>query len=180
MLSKTLIKLVDEAIVPAFTLVAAKILSTVIVNGALNLTWDVKGLGLVYYSMPEFLKANSYSSLVMFFVILLFTLWVAFKSHVLHDSHVHPHTSVRLVSLNLPYLIQSSFELYSQATVWLSYSWLTTIILGVMLFSGLIYGWVFYVALGLTLFTTLALILDIERDLVIKKEDSLDLVQSYA
>jgi len=151
MLAKTLVKLVDEAILPAVALVAA----------------------------ADFLKANSYSALVMFGIMLLFTLWVLFKSHVLHDSHITPFTSVKLISFNLSSLIQSSFEIYSQATVWLSYCWLTTVLLGILTFSGLIYPWVFYLALGLSLITSVIMILDIEREIVIKKEDLLEPSNSY-
>ena len=111
--------------------------------------------------------------------MLLFTLWVLFKSHVLHDSHITPFTSVKLISFNLSSLIQSSFEIYSQATVWLSYCWLTTVLLGILTFSGLIYPWVFYLALGLSLITSVIMILDIEREIVIKKEDLLEPSNSY-
>lgn len=170
MLSKTLTKLVDEAILPAVILVAAKVLGVILVNSVLNLRWSLKGLSLVYYSNADYLAASSYSTLIMFGAILLFTLWVLLKSHLWHDSHVSPSTSAKLVDHNLISLIQSSFELYTQATVWLSYSLLTTLILGVMAASGLIFAWVFYVALVTSVLTSVLLILDVEREVVIKKE----------
>ncbi|MCX6784203.1 MAG: hypothetical protein NT141_04050 [candidate division WWE3 bacterium] len=173
MLSKTLTKLVDEAILPAVILVAAKVLGVIIVNSVLNLRWSLKGISLVYYSGTDYLAANSYSTLIMFGAILLFTLWVLLKSHLWHDSHVSPATSAKLVDRNLIHLIQSSFELYTQATVWLSYSLLTTLILGIMAVSSLIFTWIFYVALVLTVLTLVLLLLDVERELSIKKESQL-------
>ena len=180
MISKTLVKLVDEAILPAVVLVSAKLLSGILVTEALGLKWTWQDFGMSFHSPGDFLKDNSYSALVMFGIILVFTIWVLFKSHVFHDSHISPSVSVKVLSLNLPRLIQSSFELYSQATVWLSYSWLTTAMLGVSAFSNLIYPWVFYVALGLSLLTSVAMIIDIEREVVINHEDFLEPSNSYA
>lgn len=179
MVSKTLVKLIDEAILPAVVLVAAKILSAVIVTESLGLKWNWQDFGMTYYSSADFLKANSYSSLLMFGVILLATVWVLFKSHILHSTHISPATSVKMVGFNLSRLIQSTFELYSQATVWLSYSWLTAILLGILAFSGLIYAWVFYVALGASLLTTVLMVVDVEREITIQNEDFVEKNAAY-
>lgn len=179
MISKTLVKLVDEAVLPAVVLVAAKMLSAVVVTEVLGLKWNWQNFGMVYYSTGDFLKANSYSALVMFAVILVFTLWVIFKSHVLHDTHVAPVTAVKAVSFNLTHLIQGSFELYSQATVWLSYSWLTAVLLGVLALSNLIYPWVFFLALVLSIITTVLMIMDVEREVTLHEEDLLEIDKTY-
>jgi len=170
MFSKTLTKLIDEAILPAVILIVAKIASLLVVNRALNLSWQFKGFGISYSSFADFVLANSYSSLFMFGAIFAFTLWVLFKSHFLHDSHISPASSARLVSGGLTFLIQNSFKLYSQAFIWLSYSWLCATILGLMAMSGLVLGFIFYTAAAFSLLATVLFILDIEKEFSIRED----------
>ncbi len=170
MFSKTLTKLIDEAILPAVILIAAKIGSLLVVNMILNLSWQLKGFGISYSSFSDFVIANTYSSLFMFGVIFVFTMWVLIKSHLFHDSHISPVNSARLVSGRLTFLIQDSFKLYSQAFIWLSYSWLCVAILGFMALSSLVLGSIFYIAAGFSFLATVLLIFDIEKELSIRSE----------
>ena len=66
--------------------------------------------------------------------------------------------------------IQASFDLYSQGTIWLSYTYLLTAVTGIMALFGLVFSWVFVIGLVLSVIATLLLVLDVENEIVIKNK----------
>jgi hypothetical protein len=95
--------------------------------------------------------------------------YILLKSFAFHETHITPGLSAKLFSLKMPSLIQSSYELYSQGVIWLSYLFLITIVAGIMSFFGLLYAYVFYTGLALVVFSTVLFIFDVETELGIKK-----------
>lgn len=172
MFSRILVKLVDEAIVPALVLLSARVITALVLTKIHNMTFSFTASGFVYGSHDEFLFLNSYSTLAMVCVITVGLLYVLMKSHFFHSTHIKPHTSARLFSLNLSGFIQTSFELYSQGAIWLSYSYLLLFSTGIMLYFELIYTWIFYVSFVLTLISTYLFVIDVEKELQIKREPS--------
>jgi len=164
--SKTLVRLIDEAILPAVLLVAAKIVGTVLVCRYFNLAWDLSASGIVLFSSQNYLVANSYSSLIMFGFIVLGLIWVLAKSHVFVENHIPPTLAARLAKRGWSSLVKTSFEAYSNAFIWLSYAWLVTLILGLQALYGLSYWWVAGVALLVSIIATSLVALDIERDVI--------------
>jgi hypothetical protein len=61
-------------------------------------------------------------------------------------------------------MIQTSFDLYSQATVWLSYMFLLLFTTAFMAYFGIVYSWVFFLSLVLTIVSTVLFVLDIEYE----------------
>jgi len=153
--SKTLVRLIDEAILPAVLLVVAKIFGTVLVCRYFNLSWDFSSSGIVFFSSQDYLLANSYSSLIMFGFVVLGLVWVLIRSHVFVENHI-------------------PFVAYSKAFVWLSYAWLVTLILGLQALYGLSYWGVAGVAFLVSVIATGLLAVDIERDVVSPVEDRKD------
>lgn len=96
--------------------------------------------------------------------------YVVVKSLFFHESHIKPSITARLFSIKAESLIQSSYEIYTQGALWLTYSYLLLIVSTIMSTSGLLYTWVFYIILGVTLLTTLIFIYDLEEEVKIKKE----------
>ena len=84
---------------------------------------------------------------------------------VFHSSHITPSLTAKLFSLRLSAFIQDSFDLYSQGTVWISYSYLMLLITLVMFLFGSLYAWVFISALVVTVTATVLFVLDIENEL---------------
>ncbi len=169
MIRKTLLKLIDEAVVPSIFLVATKVVSTLMINRLLDLSWEFSQGRVVYFSKEDFLLANSYSSLATFLAIVLGLLWVMVKVNFFHEDHIHPRLSAKLHESNLTQIIQSTLTIYSQAAIWLIYAWLTTVILLVQAWFNLSYRWVGGVGLGVSLLATIILAIDVERDLVKEK-----------
>ena len=164
MYSKTLIKLIDAAIFPAVVIVAAKILGIALLTKYFDASYQVEGLRLSFSNAEDFLSINSYSSLIMFGAVCSGLLWVVFKAHVLHDTHIKPALSARLLEMNMVHMIHKTDVIFSESFVWMSYAWLTTFIIGGYALYGLGFWSVFYIALGVTIFATGLLSVDIERE----------------
>ena len=177
MFSRILIKLVDEAIVPAILLLVVRVVSVIAVGNYFGLPVSLSTAGFVYDSPDGYLLVNSYSIVAMVSIITIGLLFVLVKSYVFHDSHIHLSLSAKLFSFRLSSIIQASFDVYSQGVIWLSYSFLLTLASGVMLYSGLVFPWVFYTALILSVISTYLLIIDIEREFKPSKETVLDQVE---
>jgi len=172
--SKTLVRLIDEAILPAVLLVVAKIFGTVLVCRYFNLSWDFSSSGIVFFSSQDYLLANSYSSLIMFGFVVLGLVWVLIRSHVFVENHIPPTLAARLAKRGWSTLVKTSFVAYSKAFVWLSYAWLVTLILGLQALYGLSYWGVAGVAFLVSVVATGLLAVDIERDVVSPVEDRKD------
>ncbi len=168
MFSKVLVKLIDQAIVPAITLVAVRVVSVILISNYFGIDLTLGRQGFEYTNPDDFILVNSYSTFFMVVVVAVGLLYILLKSLIFHDSHIAPHITANLFSLRLSSLIQSSYDLYSQGAIWLSYLYLLTISHGIMAFSGLVFPWVFWVSLVLTVCSTVVLIFDIENEMEIK------------
>lgn len=168
MVSRTLIKLIDQAIVPAVVLLAVKVVSVVAISSFLKINFAVHRNGFVFSSKADYILVNSYSTLAMITVIAVGVLFVLIKAFYFHDSHISPLLTSRVFNLRLSTLIQNSFELYSQGTVWLSYLLLITIVSGILMAMGLIYSWIFYTGLIISVVGIVMLIVDIENEMEIR------------
>lgn len=171
MFSKTLIKLIDASIFPAVFLVASKILAIAFISKYFDTSYQIEGMKLVFNNAEDFITINSYSSLIMFFAVFAGLIWVVIKAHVFHDTHVKPTVSAQLLDMNLLHLVHKSDVIYSEAFVWLSYAWLTTLMIGVYSLFGLGYWWVFGISLVITILTTSAMAVDFERELKVEKRN---------
>lgn len=165
MVSKTLVKLIDYSIFPAVLLVSAKVVGVAFLLKYFRVDYQLDGLRLTLTNVEDYIAVNSYSSLFMLVAVLAGLLWVVVKAHMFHDTHITPSFSARLFGMNLDELIHDTEVIYTQSFIWLSYAWISTLILGVHSLYGLSYWWVFYVALGVSILSTAFLVMDIEREI---------------
>lgn len=171
MFSRILVKLVDEAIVPAIILLVVRVVAVVVVGRYFGMAIEIGATGFVYPDDASFLLVNSYSTLAMVCVIAVGLFYVLLKSKFFHNTHIHPSVTARLFTMRLSSVIQTSFDIYSQGVVWLSYSFLLMFASGLMLYFGLIYNWIFYVSLVLSVVSTYLLIIDIEKEMHVENGD---------
>lgn len=171
MISKTLIKLIDQAIVPAILLLCTRVTSVIIISYMLGIKFSFDSTGFVFPSLESYLKVNSYSTFSMILIIAVGLLYLLIKALFFHDTHISPSLTAKLFNYRLSSFIQSSFELYSQGVVWLSYSFLLTAVSGVFAYFGLVYNWVFYSGLVLSLISTVILIIDVETEIHYAKDN---------
>lgn len=170
MLSKILTKLVDEAITPAILLLSVRLISVVLVAKYFQIPFDITTSGFTFKTTESYIIINSYSTFLMIVVLTIGLLYVLAKSLIFHETHIKPETTAKLFSVNMDSVMQSSYDLYTQGSIWLSYCYLVMVVSGVMSYYKLIYSWVFVVALVLCVISTVLLILDVENEIKIAKK----------
>ncbi|KKR50964.1 MAG: hypothetical protein UT84_C0004G0027 [Candidatus Curtissbacteria bacterium GW2011_GWA1_40_16] len=131
MINKSIIKLIDEAILPAMSLVVAKMLGILLSAYFLNIPFEIKSRALLgilpavsFANAPNYITAENYSNLAMFLVAALGTTVILIRVHFFHESHIHPNLQAKLASLNLESIIAPSYHLYHQALIWLIFVWM--------------------------------------------------------
>ncbi|HAZ29643.1 TPA: hypothetical protein DCY43_02750 [candidate division WWE3 bacterium] len=166
MFSKLLVKLIDEAIVPAIYLITARVVSLVFIAHLFNIRVSLGSQGFVYNSQADYMLVNSYSLLFMIGALCIGLAHIVVKSVVFHDTHITPPLAAKLFSAKAQHLIQDSFHLYSQGVIWMSYLYFLTIGAWVMSMFDILYTWVVYVAFGLAVLFSYVFIVDVEREIL--------------
>jgi uncharacterized membrane protein len=175
MFSKLLIRLIDQAIVPAIVLLAARIIAVVFISNYYGYQYTLDLNGLTFSDTQQYVQLNSYSTLVMAGMLTVGLTYIMIKALVFHDSHIKPSVSAKLFSFKMHHLIQSSYGLYTQGAIWLSYLFLLTLVAAVMALGGLMYGWVVAVLSIVTVVSTVLFILDVEYEIAINKAEFEDI-----
>lgn len=174
---KTVVKLIDEAIIPAVLIVSAKVVGVL----AVSLIFGEK----IVVSQAAFLKilpvishssyqgyylVNSWSNAIMFVVTLVGSSIIIIKAHFFHQSHIKPSFHAKLARLKLSGLVASTFSLYHQAAIWLLYLWLiiSFVVVEAYLKSSSIVLAVIAILVGIN--ATWLLISDVEHELEIWRE----------
>lgn len=164
MFSKILIKLIDQSITPAILLISTRIISVVLLSKSKGIPFNLDHTGFTFSSYNDYYFLNSYSTLVMLVVLTLGLSYILIKAWIFHDTHITPRVTANVFSVKLSGLIQSSFDVYTQGSIWLSYLFFLTLASAFMAYVGIIYVWVAYTSSALFLIMLIAFILDIENE----------------
>lgn len=168
MISRTLVRLIDQAIAPAILLLCTRITSVILISYFSEIKFVLSTRGFYFNSPNEYLYINSYSTLAMIIVLAVGLLYILLKAFIFHDTHVSPGLTSKLFHYRLSTLIQNSFELYSQGVIWLIYLYLISAVSFILSLFDLIYFWVFLVSLILSIISTVVLLFDIENEIELK------------
>lgn len=177
MMAKSLVKLIDEAIIPAGILIVGKMLGLALAVSFFELTFTVK-FGEIFLILPtinfqnpaDYILAENYSNLAMFAIACLGTGFVLVRAHYFHESHIHPNLHAKLASLNLESLIASSYHLYHQAAIWLIFLWLTV---GFLILSSILkitYAQISIIALVIAANFSWMFAVDVEKEIEISRQ----------
>ena len=176
MVAKSLVKLIDEAIVPALLLILVKGMGLFLTVFFLKLPFDLEFrsiFGLLpsfrFATLQGYITAENYSNLAMFAVVAAGAIIVILKAHFLHESHIHPKLHARLIALNLERLVQSSYHLYHQAAIWLIFLWLTCGFLTLSSIAKITYPQITIAAFLVTANLSWVFVLDLEKEIEISK-----------
>lgn len=176
MLAKSIIKLIDEAIVPACALILGKVAGLVLAAWLFKLNLQIEQgaiLGLLpqvrFPTHEALLTAENYANLLMFTVVAIGTILVILRAHYLHSSHIHPSLAAKLAGLNLEGLIAESYHLYHQAAIWLLYLWLVVGFLITSSISQITHPYLAVAAVILAANFSWVLAIDVEREVEINK-----------
>lgn len=177
MITRSVTRLIDEAILPAATIIVGKMAGLFAAVYFLGLDFTVapasflKILPTVYFVDPtSYILAENYSNLAMFAVASAGTIFVISRAHFLHSSHISPQLQAKLARLNLEVLIASSYRLYHQAAIWLTFLWLTTAFLMLSTIFKITYPQISIVAFIVAANFSWVFALDIEKEIEIQKD----------
>jgi len=176
MVAKSLVKLIDEAIVPAVLLILVKgigLFATVFFFN-LSFTLEYRSIfGLLpsfrFATLQAYITAENYSNLAMFAAVAAGTIIVILKAHFLHESHIHPKLHARLIALNLERLVQSSYHLYHQAAIWLIFLWLSVGFLTLSSITKITYPQITLAAFLIAANLSWVFALDLEKEIELSK-----------
>lgn len=166
--NRILVKLIDEAILPAFLIFSVKIISLLGLIKLFNLNFSLNTQTLLpflsFESQKDLVFVNSYSNFLMFLAVVIGLLVVLARAHFTHDTHIHPELTLKLFTLNLEGLMVSSFEIYHQAVVWLLFLWFSILIFVLQALAGISPAILAVFALSLGIILTGLLIMDVESE----------------
>lgn len=162
------LKLVDESILPVVLIISSKLFSVFLISIVFGISWDIKsteGAHNLYFlnftNLSDLFFVNSLSDLAMVLATATGFVWVLFRGSYFGEENLHPINASRLHKSGKQYLIVKSHEMYHQATVWLSLSWLTLFII----FSNVTNGVTNQINLGISLVATLGLTITLWENL---------------
>lgn len=166
MVSRTLLKLIDEAILPAIALIAAKIIGVALLSMqlGLDLTLNLKSI-----EEPNASLVNTYSNLFSYGAIALGLSFILARAYFFHSSHISPQITLRLSSRNFTTIISTTYELFHQAVVWLSYLWLMSFLFLVQSYWKLVPMNIALGTLVVTLIFTCFFVWDVDREIDIRR-----------
>lgn len=171
MASRVLLRLIDEAIIPAIVIFVAKLFAVVFLIQWLGARWEFNTLsifpGISFEDTATLNFVNSYSNLFMYIVVVSGFAWVLTKAHHFHDTHISPSFVLQLLSWNLTGIISSTHELFHEGIVWFSYLWLATFLIGFHVLIGSTFLWIFIIALVVSIIMTWFLVSDVEREVAL-------------
>lgn len=169
-MSAFILKLLDESIVPAVLLFATKLAGLILVARFLGVPLTISNKVLYFSHYQDLVLANNISNILVGFVVALGTSVVLARLYYFHDSHIHPFFLTKLLESDLEFVVSTSFELFHQATVWLSLGFFTVASFFVQTVFGLTSPFIFFTSLfGLALLTVLT-VLDFEREVKIESK----------
>ncbi len=171
------LKLIDEAIVPAFLVFGAKLFGLFLAGSLFNLTWQpelatskLPNLFMSFVIPSEGRLANDLATFCTSVVIALGFGWVLFRSHYLNLTQLHPFAIKKHVSSGREHLLVDTYEIYHQAAIWLALNWLIFLLSCLDFIAGNLSPLVFALALSITLTLFLALLVNVNRELSSAKE----------
>lgn len=175
-MSKSLIKLLDSAIIPALVMVCSKVIGLWIVNQIFNLSFglipnpnNLIGISVSYSSQEDLMVSSSYSNLFMYGCLFLSFSFVLVQATFFHDSHITPFTLSKLAANNLLDLIKDSFNLYHEASIWLIFIWSASIIILINSILGSTYSWIAVLSVVGSLIVTVVLVRDVGKEIRVAK-----------
>lgn len=147
-MSKSLIKLLDNALLPAALMVVGKFTGILITMQIFGINFVIKETPNNVFAFQTLLSSQdallvtSYSDLIMFSILAIgFSICIV-RAVFFHNSHVSLSLLTRLAHRNLLNMIQNSYEIYHTASIWLFFLWISCIMVASNALSHLIYNWV--------------------------------------
>jgi len=137
-MSKSLIRLVDEAILPAFLIVGSKIIAIAAITDILSLRYYYQNLFTLYYTTPvDSMVVSTWSDIVIYAVMLFGVIVILVKLLYFTEGKTNPAVVLKLAKANKLGFIQASVDLYHSLFIWMLFLTGITIYLCVRIVAGI-------------------------------------------
>lgn len=177
-MSKSFVKLIDSALLPAALMICGKVVGLLFVNSVFGLDWALNtdtpyfaALQLDYFSTQDVLIATSYSNLIMFVFVVVGFSFLLYQALYLHSSHISPRMLSKLAERNLMHLVKDTFHLYFEAGVWSLFLWACVVIIFIHTLLGTMFTWIFFVAFAIATFLTVLLLRDVQSEIKLAQSE---------
>ncbi len=170
-MSAFVLKLLDEAILPAVLVFCVKVGGLVVLARVYNVSFTVENNQLVFGGLAGLVLANNLSNLLLLAVLLLGTGWVLIRLHYFHESHLNPRWLPKILEHDLEFAVSTSFNLFHQAFVWLSLGSLVLFSLTLQAVAGLTSPLIVALGLAQEILLAVLVLVDFEREVKIEKSD---------
>lgn len=178
-MSNSLVKLLDNSIIPAAVMVLSKLLGIILVSNFFGIAWSLREYANSMFATSTVLNPDdviivtSYSDLFMYIVLATFFSLAVFRSIFFHNTHVTEMVVLSLSKFNMLNLIKDSATVYSKAGGWWIFMVFTNLLIWLNYFSDRTYLWVAIVTTLATVVLSTILLIDIYREIsLIKKHPS--------
>ncbi|MBI3341501.1 hypothetical protein HY024_00080 [Candidatus Curtissbacteria bacterium] len=175
-MTKSIVKLLDEAIIPAIALIVGKMIGLFLASVFFKLNFTIEQGGVLKFlpaihfnDVSGYILAENYSNLAMLCVAALGTIFVIVRAHFFNQSHIHPYVQTKLIHFNIESLIAPSYDLYHQAAIWLTYLWLVVGFLVASTIFGITFFQISAVAFIIAANFSWILALDVQREVEISR-----------
>jgi hypothetical protein len=172
MFSKILLKLIEESLIPAFGFLLLKVVITLYMVNSLGYNTNIYNVFSLEVPKDLYNVINSYILVSFALFCFLGVVYTLAKSLFFHKSHVKPSITLGLYNFRVGFLIQNSFHLFSQALIWLIFSYMGFIISAFLYYLGLVNGYVVLLNSILCPIATYFFVLDVEYELEQNSEDT--------
>jgi hypothetical protein len=171
-MSKMLIKIVDESIVPSLALVFSKIGGIMIGIIIFDLDFEiVKTINsnvfpyeLRFNSFNGLISVNTLSNILMLIVPLIGFYISIYKMNNFQDSRLTPSKIIKIADKDRLSSIEKSEDVYIKAIVWLCYSWLAIILTTISVLKVESHVWTAVLSVIFGIISTLILVKNLEID----------------
>jgi hypothetical protein len=176
-MSKSLVKLVDIALIPAALLVLGKFIGLVFVIQVFQLPWTLESVPDSLFSVQTVLQsedviiASTYSDLIAFIFVSIGFSFILIQATHFHESHITPNTLMKLSSNNLMGLVKSSFDLYHSAALWLIFVWLASGLVWINVLLSRTEAWVGIICTISVIIFTSILLQDVYKEINFGRKD---------
>lgn len=176
-MSNSLIKLIDNALLPAVLLIFGKFFGLYIFSNlfGIQLAFSDTRDALLYLRPvvvdQQIVDLSTYSDLFMFLVVSIGFLVVIIRSAVLNESRVSVDTVTKLAKFNLVKIVRSSYELYHSGVVWLIFTWVANFIIVLNYISQKTQLWLLVISSIFTLLLTVLLLRDVFKEIQLTRKN---------
>lgn len=170
-MSKSLVKLIDTALVPASLMVLTKLVSVYVISAIIGASWTIKDVGLTLLSartavpLDQLAPISTASDVILFLVMAIGFGWQLIQAVYLHDTHINPRLLAKLADKDLLDLVKGSFELFHGSSVWLIFTWITTLTIWINTATSKTHAIVSLLATAFSIGFTVLLLEDVYREI---------------